>query len=382
MDFGFSEEQRLIQDSAKKFLVKECPKEKVREIEKSDKGYDRDIWRKMAELGWMGIVFPEEHGGTGGEFMDLVILMEEMGKNILPSPFLSTMVCSLSIMQYGTEEQKKKFLPDIAEGKAIWTPALTEASSSYKASGIETHASAKGDEYVLEGTKVFVPDASVANHMLVVARTGKEAKPEDGITVFIVDAKNPNVEVEVIPTTAHDKPCEIKFDKVKVPKGSILGKANEGWEIVEFMLQRGSVLKSAEVSGASQAALEMTNDYAKKRVQFDRPIGSFQAIQHKLADMLTDIEGLKYLVYDAGWRISAGYPSNLHASIVKVRANEVYERVCIDCVKTHGAMGFTDECDIGLYYRRVKYNQFAFGDSDFHKERIAAELERYSPPKL
>ena len=382
MDFGFSEEQRLIQDSAKKFLVKECPKEKVRELEKSDSGHDRDIWRKMAELGWMGIVFPEECGGTCGEFTDLIILMEEMGRNILPSPFLSTMVCSLAILQYGSEEQKRKYLPEIAEGKAIWALALTEASSPYKASGIETHASAKGEEYVLDGTKVFIPDASVADRFLVVARTGKGAKPEDGITVFIVDAKNPNIKIGVIPTTAHDKQCEVRFEKVKVPKSSILGKANKGWDIAEFMLQRGAVLKCAEISGAAQAALEITNDYAKKRVQFDRPIGSFQAIQHKLADMLTDIEGLKYLVYEAGWKIGAGDTSGLPASIVKVRANEVYERVCIDCVKTHGAMGFTDECDIGLYFRRVKSNQFAFGDTDSHRERIAAELERYSPPEL
>lgn len=382
MDFGFSEEQRLIQDSAKKFLAKECPKEKVREIEKSGDGYDRDIWRKMAELGWMGIVFPEEYGGTGGEFMDMVILMEEMGKNILPSPFLSTMVCSLAILRYGTEEQKKNFLPQIAEGRSIWALASTEASSSYGAYGTETHASAKGEEYILEGTKVFVHDACIADHLLVVARTGREAKTEDGITVFMVDAKDPDITVEVIPTTAHDKQCEVRFEKVKVPKSGILGTANRGREIAEFMLQRGAVLKCAEISGASQAALEITNDYAKKRVQFDRPIGSFQAIQHKLADMLTDIEGLKYLVYDAGWRISAGYPAGLQASVVKARANEVYENVCINCVKTHGAMGFTDECDIGLYYRRVKSNQFAFGDSDFHKERIAAELERYNPPKL
>ncbi|MGP3668180.1 MAG: acyl-CoA dehydrogenase family protein [Candidatus Bathyarchaeota archaeon] len=381
MDFGYSEEQEIFRKSVREFLKKECPKEKVRSLEEDEKGYSPEMWRKMAELGWMGITLPEEYGGVGGEFMDLALLMEEAGKNILPSPLLSTILCSLSILQYGTKQQKEKFLPKIATGEKIWTVALTEAPLPvYEASNIKLSARLEGDSYVLEGTKIFVPYAHVADYLLVAARTSEEKDPEKGITVLIVDAKKPNIKVEVIPTAAHDKQCEVKFEKVKVSKDNVLGQIDKGWEIVEFILQRGAVLKCAEMLGAAEAVLEMSNNYAKERVQFDRPIGSFQAIQHKLADMLCEVDGLRHLVYKAAWEISVGSPSKLSISLAKVKANEVYQYVCISGIRIHGAIGFTMEHDIGLYFRRVKASEYAFGDSSFHKEIITDELEKYKPP--
>ena len=375
MDFNFSEEQEMLRTLAKDFLTKECTKTKVRELEVDEKGYDPQMWRKMTELGWTGLVFPEECGGINASFMDLTILMEEMGRNILPGPFFSTVaLCALPILEYGTSEQKATLLPEIANGTAIWTLALTESSAAYKASEIRTHASLKGEEYILEGTKLFVSDAHIANYLLVIARTSQEANPKEGITAFVVDAKSPGIKVEVIPTIACDKQCQVNFDKVKVPKINILGSEGKGWDIAEFIIQRASILKCAEVLGGCQAVLEMTNTYAKERVQFDRPIGSFQVIQHKLADMLTDVEGLQYLVYQAAWEISSGSPTNLQISAAKAKANEVYEKVCIDGIKIHGAIGFTKDHDIGLYYRRVKAAEFALGDTDLHRERVAIEL--------
>ena len=381
MDFSFSEDQKMIQASIKDFLDKECPSDKVRELEESQKGYDPEIWRKMAELGYLGIHLPEEYGGTGGDFFDLMILMEEMGRRLLPSPFFSTIaLCSLPLLAYGTEEQKRRFLPGMANGSDIWTFALTESSGAFSASGIKFHATLEKRDYRLFGTKRFVPYAHVASYLLVVGRTGE--KDEEGITVFIVDGKSPGVGVEVIPTTAHDKQCEMDFDHVRVPKMNVLHEVGKGGEIIDFILQRGAILKCAEMLGGAQAALEMTTDYAKKRVQFNRPIGSFQAIQHKLADMLIDVEGLRYLVYKAAWGISVGSPSDLLISMAKVRANEVYQRTCIESIKIHGAIGFTREQDIGLYHLRTKAAEFTMGNSGFHRERIADELEHYQPPKL
>jgi alkylation response protein AidB-like acyl-CoA dehydrogenase len=370
MDFKFSEDQEMLRSSARDFLAKECPKTKVRELEEDERGYDPQMWQQMAELGWLGLVFPEKYGGTGATFLDLVLLLEEMGRNILPGPFFSTTTCALPILEYGSEEQKAKFLPEIATGGAIWALALTEASGAYEALEVKTSARLEGGEYIIEGSKFFVPEANVANYLLVVARTSEGKK---GITVFIVDAGSHGVEVEVIPTIAQDKQCQVMFNKVKVPGSNILGNVGQGWDIVDFILQRAAIMKCAEISGGCQAVVEMTNAYAKDRVQFDKPIGSFQAIQHKLVDMFINVEGLQYLVYQAAWEISVGSPLRLHISLAKAKANEVYQRTCLDGIKIHGATGFSKECDVGLYFRRVKASEFAMGDADLWRERVAVE---------
>ncbi len=375
MDFSFTEEQEMLRTSARDFLGKECPKTKVRELEADERGYHPQTWHKMAELGWMGLVIPSEYGGTGGQFMDLVLLLEEMGRNILPSPFFSTVaLCSLPILEFGSKGQKEEFLPKVAKGEIILALALTESSATYEASEIRLRATPKGEEYILEGTKLFVNDANVANYLLVATRTGDRENPEEGITLFLVDATSRGIKVEVIPTTAPDKQCQVNFDKVTVSQQNILGEVNQGWEIVEFILQKATILKCAEIIGASQAVLEMSNSYAKERVQFGRPIGSFQAIQHKLADMLIEVDGAKYLVYEAAWKISQGRPSILEVSMAKAKACEVHQRACLDGIQIHGALGFSQDHDIGLYFRRVKAAEFALGDADFHRERIASEL--------
>lgn len=363
----------MLQETARDFLSKECPKSKVRELEGDEKGHDPELWHKMAGLGWMGLLFPEEYGGMEGDFLDLAILIEEMGRNILPSPFFPTVVLSgLPILEYGTSEQKNKFLSQIANGEAIWTLALTEESAILKPSGIRLLATQEGEKYLVEGTKLFSPYAHIADYLLVVARTGEAEK---AVTAFIVDTKSPGINIEIMPTIAHDKQCAVSFDKVEVNKNDILGEVDKGWDIVEFILQRPSVLKCAEVLGASQAVLDMASSYAKERIQFDKPIGSFQGVQFRLADNFIDVEGLRYLTYRAAWEISVGSPSNLNISLAKAKANEVYQRVCIDGIRTHGAIGFTADHDIGLYFRRVKEAEFALGDSNLHRERIAAELE-------
>lgn len=375
MDFSFTEEQDMLRILARDFLAKECPKAKVREMAKDERGCDPQMWHSMAELGWLGLIFPEEYGGMGASFMDLVILMEEMGRNILPGPFFSTIaLCALPLLEYGSSEQKTKFLPRIAKGEAIWTFALAESSGRYKASEVKLRAVLEGTNYVLQGYKIFVTDAHVADYILVVSRTGEGERPEDGITLFMVDARGPNVEMEAIPTIGGDRHFKVSFDRVAVPKDNILGKIGSGWDIADFILQRAAVLKCAEMSGACQAVLDMTSSYAKERIQFERPIGSFQAIQHKLAEMLIDVEAVQYLVYQAAWGISVGSPLPWQISAAKAKANEAYQRICIEAIAAHGAIGYTLDHDIGLYYRRVKAAQFAAGDTDLHREVIASGL--------
>ena len=375
MDFSFTEEQDMLRISARDFLAKECPKAKVREMAKDERGYDVQMWHSMAELGWMGLVFPEEYSGMAASFMDLVILMEEMGRNILPGPFFSTIaLCALPLLEYGSSQQKTKFLPKIAKGEAIWTFALAESSGKYKASEVRLRAALKGRNYVLGGHKLFVTDAHVADYILVVGRTGDGERPEDGITLFVVDARGPNMKMEAIPTIGGDRQFKVSFDGVIVPEDNVLGKTGKGWEIVDFILQRAAVLKCAEMFGACQAVLDMTSSYAKERIQFDRPIGSFQAIQHKLADMLVDVEAVQYLLYQAAWGINVGSPSPWQISAAKAKANEAYQRICIEAIAAHGAIGYSMDHDVGLYYRRVKGAQSAAGDTDLHREVIAAAL--------
>jgi alkylation response protein AidB-like acyl-CoA dehydrogenase len=375
MDFSFTEEQDMLRISARDFLTKECPKAKIREMDSDERGYDPNMWRSMAELGWMGLIFPEEYGGMRGSFMDLVILMEEMGRNILPGPYFSTIaLCALPLLEYGSSEQKTKLLPQIAKGEDIWTFALVEQSGRYQASDVKLRALVEGANYILQGHKLFVSDAHVADYMLVVGRTGKGDSLEEGITLFIVNTDGPNVKNEAIPTIGGDRQFRVGFDKAAVPKGNILGKIGSGWDIVNFILQRAAVLKCAEISGACQAVLDITSSYAKERIQFDRPIGSFQAVQHKLADMLIDVEAVQYLLYQAAWGIDVGSPSHWQISAAKVKANEVYQRICIEAIAAHGAIGYTMDHDIGLYYRRVKAAQFVAGASNLHREVVSIQL--------
>jgi 3-oxocholest-4-en-26-oyl-CoA dehydrogenase beta subunit len=374
MDLRFTETQEILKKMAHDFLTTECPKTLVRELEKSEKGYSPELWKKVAELGWMGLIIPEEYGGMGYTFQDLVVLLEEVGRNILPGPLIATIVSTFPILEAGTEEQKKEFLPKIAQGQLIVTPAFLESEGVFDASGIAVKATAKGDNFVINGTKLFVEMAHVADYLLCVTRTKTEARPEKGITLLIVDSKTPGISWEVMPTIAADKLCEVRFKDVNVPKKNILGKVDEGWPIVEMMLRKGAIAKAAESLGAIGTCVEMTVAYSKERVQYDRPIGAFQALQHKMADMWTAMQTSRYLVYETAWMESEGLPCAKEASMTKAYLNEVYKDVAKWAVRLHGGIATSSDHDIPFYYRRSKAADIAFGGTDFHREIVAQKI--------
>ena len=375
MDFGLSEEQEMLRTSARDFLRKECPKQLVRQLDESVEGYSPELWRKMAELGWMGLPFPEKYGGGGGSFLDLVVLLEAMGYNVVPGPFFSTVVLGgLTILSAGNEEQKKDFLSRIATGKLILTLALTEPSARYDAASIKTTAVAHNGNHIINGMKLFVPDANVADYLLCVARTKTTGKPENGITVFLVDSQSPGVKCTLLKTLARDKQCEIIFDKVSVPKNNILGGLNRGWQVVQDVLQKAKVAKCAEMVGGAQAALDMAIAYAKERVQFNRPIGSFQAIQHYCANMVSDVDGSRFVTYKAAWKVSEGLPAAFDVAVAKAWTGSAYGRVTLMGHQIFGAVGFTMDHDMHLYYRRAKAGDIMFGDSAFQRKIVAQEL--------
>lgn len=375
MNLDFTEEQEMLRTSARDFLSTECPKTLVRELEESEQGYSPDLWKKMAELGWMGLVIPDEYDGMGMEFFDLIILLEEMGRNILPSPFFTTVVLgALPIMKAGTDEQKKAYLTKIAAGEAIFTMALTEPSATYEASGVELKATAQGDSFVLNGTKLFVEMAHVADWMVVAARTKAGGAPEDGVTLFVVDAKSPGIKCEVMPTIGAEKLCEVVFENVSVPKANVVGEVDKGWPIVEQALQYATMAKCAEMLGGAEASLDMTVDYAKERVQYGRPIASFQVLQHYMANMLINLETARNLIYETAWMVSEGLPCKQLVACTKGWINEGYKFITERAVQIHGAIGTTRDHDIGLYYRRALAADLAFGNTDYQRELVAKEL--------
>jgi alkylation response protein AidB-like acyl-CoA dehydrogenase len=375
MDLALSEEQEMLKTMARDFLTDKLPKTVVKEMEESEPGYSPELWKEMAGLGWMGLAFPEKYGGSDMSFLDLAILLEEMGRACLPGPYFSTVVLGGStILDAGSEEQKGEYLPKIASGELVFTLALTEPSARYDADSIETKATADKDGYIINGTKLFVPDANVADYMLVVARTEAEAKGEEGITIFIVDAKSPGISHTVLKTIANDKLCEVVFDKVKVPKENILGELNQGWSEVQKIIQRGAVAKCCEMVGCIQQALDMTVDYAKERRQYDRPIGSFQVIQHYCADMATDVDGTRLSTYQAAWMLSEGLPCTKEIAIAKAWAGEACQRVMALAHQIHGAIGVTIDHDLQYYTRRAKAAEVSFGDASFYREIVAQEM--------
>jgi len=367
MDLGFTTEQDMLRKSVAEFLSKECPYETVKEIEETQEGYSKKMWHKIAELGWMETHYPEAYGGFGDPLMDLYIVVEEMGRAAFPSPFISTVVqCGLCILESGTEEQKERLLPEIAQGKRIMALAQYEPEASYRESGINMPAVEEEDGFTLNGTKMFVTDANIADALLVAARVA-----DAGVTLLLVDAADPGIRIRKMPTVAMDNGCEVVFTDVKVPKADAVGTPGGGWETLERVHPRAVLAKCAEMLGGCKAALDMTTAYAKERVQYGTPIGGFQAVQHFMADMQLAYDTSINLFYKVAWMVEEGMDAAADVSGLKAKLNEDYRFISERAVHIHGAIGTTREYDVGIFYRRAKASEFAMGDTDHHLEKVA-----------
>jgi alkylation response protein AidB-like acyl-CoA dehydrogenase len=372
MKLTLTEEQEMLKKTARDFLTEKCPKKFVKQIAASETGYSRELWQEIAGLGWMGLAFPEKYGGGDMSFLDLAVLLEEIGRACLPSPFFSTVVLGgLPILDLGSEEQKQEYLPKLIHGEKIFTLALTEPGyHHYDAASVTVKATPDGGNYIINGTKLFVPDAHIADYLLCVART----TPKNGTTIFLADAKNPRIRYTVLKTIADDKLCEVAFDQMPVPKANILGRLNQGWDAVQKLIERAAVGKCCEMVGNLQRVLEMTVDYAKERKQFDRPIGTLQIIQHYCADMATDIDGARLSTYQAAWMLSKGLPCTKEVAIAKAWTSQASQRVVALAHQIHGAIGVTIEHDLHYYTKRAKAAELAFGDANFYREVVAKEM--------
>ena len=377
MDFALSEEQEMLQQSARAFLTQECPPTFVREMYTSEDGFSRELHRKMAEQGWTGLLIPEAYGGLGLDMLDMAVLLEEMGRAAVPGPFLfSSVLFSLALKQGGSPAQKKLWLPRIATGEAVGTLAFLEADDRLDGAGITLKAKKSRDGYTLSGTKMFVPFAAVADALLVAARTSGHG--EDGISLFIVEHETPGV--TITPLEVFDRTrrvSEVECKNVLVPKTALVGDEGQGWKILSRLIDAACVALAADSLGGAQKALEMAVEYTKVRTQFNRPIASFQALKHLAAEMASEIEPARALVWYAAHAFDARPREAARAvALAKARLSEVYSRTTNRAVQMHGGIGFTWEHDMHFWFKRAKWNEFAFGDATFHRERLA-QLEGF-----
>ncbi|MBW2595939.1 MAG: acyl-CoA/acyl-ACP dehydrogenase [Deltaproteobacteria bacterium] len=378
MDFTYTEEQRMMKDAAHGFLGKVCPNvEWYLEMDKDEKGYTDELWQGMAELGWMGIAFPEEYGGIGGDFLDLIVLLEEMGYKAVPGPFLSSVILGgYTILEAGSEDQKQEFLAKISTGELVMTMALTEPGTTrFDPFLIETEAKENGDGYIINGTKLFVSDANVSDYMIVAARTVGNKLSRDGITLFIVDSKSAGIEMSLLKTVAGDKQCEVVFNDVKIPKANVLGKINEGAAVIEKTLQKAAVGKSAEMLGGCHRVMEISVAYAKERVQFGKPIGMFQAIQHHCANMKMATEQSIFITYKAAWMIANDMEeAPKFAAVAKTWVSDAYKKVALIGHQIFGGTGYIIEHEMPIYSRRAKAGEYAFGNPNYQRDLIATRI--------
>jgi alkylation response protein AidB-like acyl-CoA dehydrogenase len=374
MDFGFNQEQELLRATARKFLETECTSEFVRARMAEPAGVTDQFWATLAEQGWLGLIYPEEFGGAGLGFVDLTVLMEEMGRAVMPGPFFSTVLLGgLAILEAGSAAQKKEWLGKISAGEARATLAFTEPNARWDAAAVTVTARDAGGAFTLSGTKLFVLDAHLADVLVVVARTREGQRPEEGLSLFLVPRTARGVDVKLLPTMDQTrKLCEVTFADVAVRADALLGPKDGAWGPLARVLDRATVALCAEMCGGAQRVLDMTTEYAKIRVAFGKPIGAYQGVKHKAADMLVEIENAKSLTYYAAWAMDENVPeAPLAASMAKAYVSDAYRRAAGTGIQLHGGIGFTWEHDLHLYFKRAKSSEFTFGDATWHRERVA-----------
>jgi alkylation response protein AidB-like acyl-CoA dehydrogenase len=372
MDFGLNEQQEMMQTMARDFLTTEFTDKVLKAMVKDEKGYTPELWKKLSEANLTGLAIPEQYGGVG-DFLDLVVVLEEMGRACFIAPFFASVVLGAgAIMEAGSDAQKREFLPKIAEGKIIVTLALPEQSGKYTADAIKMKAAKKGNDFILNGAKLFVPDAHNADYIIVAARTSEGKSAQEGLSLFIVEAKSSGMKITPLETVGGDKQAEIVFNNVAVPAANVLGVLDKAWLSIDKIIQKAAVARCAEMVGLAQKALDISLDYVKERIAFGHPIGAFQAIQHRCADMLIDLDTSRFAVHQAAWKINENLPSAREAAIAKAWVGQACKRIVHSAHQVHGAIGFTEDHILHYYTRRVRSYEFSFGDVNYNLEKLAA----------
>jgi len=373
MDLDLTADQELFVETTRRFLETECPLERVRALHETEQGFERDYWRRGAELGWTAMLVPDELGGgsvSGSGLLDLVLVAEEMGRLVSPGPLLPVNVVADALVRRGSPDQRDAFLPGLVTGETIATWAIDEGDGSADAAAVALAARQDGDDWILDGTKTFVQDAAAADVLLLTARTG------GGLTQFVVPADTPGVSVaELRSLDLVRRFGEVTFAGARVPSTAVLGGVGEAGPDVERQRQVAIVLQNAESVGAASRVFDFTLEYASDRIAFGRPIGSYQALKHRFADMKTWLEGCLATSVAAAKAVAADAPDAAElVSVAKAYVGDRTPAIVQDCVQLHGGIGVTWEHDLHLYLRRVAQNAALYGSVRQHRERVASLL--------
>lgn len=379
MNFGFTEGQDLLRSEARRFLAERCPLGEVRRIGEEQAGFCPRLWSEIAELGWPGLTIAEIHGGAGLSWLDLVVLLEEAGRHLLPLPLLSTSIVAWAIFEAGTEDQQARWLPGLASGEKIGSLAIYEEQDCIEPEHMNLRARQKTDgSWQIDGEKVFVPDAAHAT-LIVVAVCGISVQGDEALRFAVVPVETPGVEIENFPTMDLTKPMgAVRFDSVEISRDMMLGDndhtdADSHLECYGRIVSRATAALSAEMAGAADANLQLAIDYAKERIQFGSPIGRYQSVKHPLAEMYQALESFKSLLYYAAWALDERpEEAARYVSMAKAKGCECVERIGIEAIQIHGAVGYTWEHDPQLYLKRSKWSRAMYGDADYHYDQIAS----------
>lgn len=373
MDFNFTAPQKMIKDSARKFFSNELTKDDLRELQENNVEVEEEFWQKIAELGWLGLAISQEYQGDEIGLMELAVLYEECGRALMPTVFYSNMAAALCILNGGRTDQKTELLAAISEGKTKITLAITEPQAIHDLNYLKTNARLINGKYYICGQKLFVQNTVSADYLIVAARTEDNAS-DSAITLFLIDKSSKGLTFEALKTFGLDSQSEVILDNVEVPAERIIGEIGSAKQIIKQTTDQTTALQCVEMVGGAQEIIEMTANYVAERVQFKHPIGSFQAVQHHMANMAMDIEGAYYAAYNAVWRLSEGKSCAREIALAKAWIGNAYKDTAIMAHQLHGGMGYTLEYDLHLYSNRAKTTGIWQGTSDYHYQKLADEL--------
>ena len=375
LDLALTESEEMLKKTALDFMRRDAPKEVVQRLQETDTGYTDELWRKAVEMGWLGVIIPEQYGGTGNSLTSAGVLFEALGTGPLPGPYFSAGILgSLIVMEAGTEEQKRRVLPAVAGGEQVLALALTEPEYSWEPGAVQTTATSKNGDFVLDGVKLFTIDAEAATHLIVVARTGKGADSAKGISLFLMDSKSPGVSVRRLPGFLAGRTFEVKLDSVKVAQSAMLGDKDEGWQALKQAIDKSIPVLCAYKVGGCQAAFEMALEYSRIRVQFGQPIGRFQRVQDMIIEMVNHLDAARWTTYEALWKLDTERPAAESIHLAKAVTSEAYWQICTLGHQVFSGISYSKEHAHSFHTRASRSLYNYLGDPAYHRQKIGQLL--------
>ena len=378
LDLGLTESEEMLKKAALDFMRRDVPRDVIKSLQDTDTGCNEELWRKIAELGWLGIIIPEQYGGTGNSLTSAGVLYEALGTGPLPGPhFSSGILGSLVVLAAGAEEQKQSLLPKVAQGEIVLTLALTESEYGWEPGAVQTTAASKNGDFVINGIKLFTFDAQAATHFIVVARTGPSrgrVDPAKRLSLFLVDSKAPGVSVRRLPGFLAGRAFEVKLDSVKVPGTALLGEKNKGWPAVKEAMAKAAPVLCAYKVGGCQTVCELALDYSRTRVQFDMPIGRFQRVQDMIIEMVTHADAARWTTYEALWKLDTRRPAAESVHLAKAVASEAYWEICTLAHRVFSGVSYSREHPASFHTRASRALYHYLGDPAYHRQQLGKLL--------